>query len=123
MAELSHCVECGNKKHDGSTRYCSICLLAAENAVPTFEARGRRIGRLVDEKNKAYGDSFAKSGQVLALMYPDGIAPDQYRDALAIVRIIDKLFRIATSKDAFGEDPFQDIAGYGIVAGTKEEAA
>ncbi len=34
---------------------------------------------------------------------------------LAITRIIDKLFRIATKKDAFGESPFKDIAGYGIL--------
>jgi hypothetical protein len=34
---------------------------------------------------------------------------------LAITRIVDKLFRIATKKDAFGENPFKDIAGYGIL--------
>ena len=34
---------------------------------------------------------------------------------LAVVRIVDKLFRIATDKDAFGESPFKDIAGYGIL--------
>ena len=26
-----------------------------------FDAKGKEIGRLVEEKNKAYGDSFAKS--------------------------------------------------------------
>ena len=42
---------------------------------------------------------------------------------LAITRIVDKLFRIATKKDAFGESPFKDIAGYGIlgVANDQEE--
>jgi hypothetical protein len=34
---------------------------------------------------------------------------------LAITRIVDKLFRIATKKDALGENPFKDIAGYGIL--------
>ena len=56
-------------------------------------------------------------------MYPKGIQPEQYKDMLAITRIADKLFRIATKKDAFGESPFKDIAGYGIlgVANDQEE--
>jgi hypothetical protein len=34
---------------------------------------------------------------------------------LLLVRIFDKLKRIATSKQAFEEDPYKDIAGYGIL--------
>ncbi len=34
---------------------------------------------------------------------------------LALVRIFDKMKRIATQKDAFGESPFKDIAGYGLL--------
>lgn len=34
---------------------------------------------------------------------------------LAIVRVFDKMMRIATDKDAFGEDPWRDIAGYAIL--------
>ncbi len=88
----------------------------------TFASRGLRIGKLVDEKNAAYGDSFAKSGEVLALLYPDGIRPEQYRDMLGVVRVLDKLFRIAARRDAFGESPWDDVAGYGVVAGGKEAA-
>jgi hypothetical protein len=80
-----------------------------------FEKIGTEIGQLVDEKNAAYGSSFEKSQQILKVLYPEGIQPDQYQDMLAITRIIDKLFRIATKKDAFGESPFKDIAGYGIL--------
>lgn len=80
-----------------------------------FEEMGADIGALVDVKNKAYGDSFAKSGDILKLLYPDGIKPDQYKDMLYIIRVIDKLFRIATNKDAFGENPARDIAGYSIL--------
>lgn len=80
-----------------------------------YEELGKEIGKLVDLKNAAYGDSFRKSGNVLREMYPDGIRPDQYDDALGIVRIIDKMFRIATDKDAFGENPWREIAGYGIL--------
>ncbi|MGG4035869.1 hypothetical protein ABEV74_19445 [Paenibacillus cisolokensis] len=83
--------------------------------VSRFEKIGREIGRLVAEKNQAYGDSFAKCGDFLRLLYPDGIKPEQYRDALCIVRIFDKLMRIATDRDAFGESPYRDIVGYGIL--------
>ena len=80
-----------------------------------FEKIGTNIGKLVDQKNAAYGSSFKKSEQILKVLYPEGIKPEQYGDMLAITRIVDKLFRIATKKDAFGENPFKDIAGYGIL--------
>jgi hypothetical protein len=82
---------------------------------------GRLLGELTQMKNAAYGDSFVKSGEILAILYPSGILPEQYRDALAIVRVIDKLFRIATRKDAFGESPWKDIAGYGILGAVSDE--
>jgi predicted hydrocarbon binding protein len=81
----------------------------------TFEEVGARIGRLVLEKNKKYGNSFSKSGGMLRILYPDGIKPDQYDELLTVTRILDKLFRIATDKDAFGESPWKDIAGYSIL--------
>ena len=88
-----------------------------------FEKIATEIGKLVDEKDAAYGSSFLKSEKILKILYPKGIQPEQYKDMLAMTRIIDKLFRIATQKDAFGENPFKDIAGYGIlgVANDQEE--
>lgn len=76
---------------------------------------GEEIGRLVQEKNEAYGDSFGQACRILEVLYPDGIQPAQYRDALAITRVIDKLFRLANKKDAFGESPWRDICGYAIL--------
>ena len=86
-----------------------------------FEKIAAEIGKLVEEKNIAYGSAFLKSEKILKILYPDGIKPEQYKDMLAITRIIDKLFRIATQKDAFGENPFKDIAGYGILGVANEE--
>ena len=77
---------------------------------------GNEIGSLVKEKQEAYGDSFSKSCDVLKILYPNGITPDKYRDLLTITRVIDKLFRIATKKDALGENAWQDIAGYAILS-------
>ncbi len=74
------------------------------------------VANLVIEKQKAYGDSFGKSGDILRILYPNGINPDQYDDMLTIVRIIDKLFRIANDKKAFGENPYKDINGYSLLA-------
>jgi hypothetical protein len=82
---------------------------------------GSDIGKLVQEKQKAYGDSFGRSGRVLKELYPNGIPPESYNEVLTITRILDKLFRIATQKDAFGENPYRDIAGYAILAVGKYE--
>lgn len=80
-----------------------------------YQDKGMKIGALVEKKNQAYGDSFRKSGEILTILYPNGIKTEQYCDILTIVRILDKLFRIATQKDAFGESPWDDVAGYAIL--------
>jgi hypothetical protein len=71
---------------------------------------------LVEKKQQAYGDSFGKSGAVLRILYPNGVPPEQLDDALTIVRILDKIFRVATDRDALGESPYRDIVGYGLLA-------
>ena len=73
------------------------------------------LGTLVSQKNEAYGDAFSQAGDVIRVLYPDGVKPEQYVDLLVTVRIVDKLFRIANKKDAFSESPWQDIAGYGLL--------
>jgi hypothetical protein len=85
-----------------------------------YTRTGTEIGELVAKKNAAYGSSFAKSGDFLKLLYPDGIRPDQYQDALLLVRIFDKQMRIATAKAALDENPYRDIAGYGILGSAEE---
>jgi hypothetical protein len=85
-----------------------------------FVVAATELGRTVAEKNTAYGSAFAKSGEFLKLLYPDGISPDQYTDMLLLVRIFDKQMRIATDKRALGESPFRDIAGYGILGVVKD---
>lgn len=79
------------------------------------------LGSLVEEKNKAYGSAFSESSKILKILYPDGIEPDQYTDLLLTTRILDKLFRIATNKEAFNEEPWKDIAGYGLLGVFKEQ--
>jgi len=86
--------------------------------VGKYESLGKAIGALVDRKNKQYGDAFNRGGSILEVLYPDGVRPEQYRDMLGVIRVVDKLFRVANGKQG-GEDPWQDIAGYGLL-GTGE---
>jgi len=87
----------------------------------TFKELAEKIASLVEDKQRAYGDSFGRAGNVLREMYPDGIKPEQYDDALAITRILDKLFRIANDKKAFGESPYKDITGYGLLGWRRDK--
>lgn len=86
----------------------------------TFASLAAAVAELVETKNKAYGSSFAKCNEFLKLLYPDGVPVEKYGDMLTIVRVFDKLMRIATDKDALGESPWRDITGYALLA-LKEE--
>lgn len=82
---------------------------------------GDRIVKKTVEKNEAYGDAISATGKVLDILYPDGITPDQYPDLLLIVRSLDKICRLSKgNKRAFGESPWRDIAGYGVIGSAKD---
>lgn len=87
-----------------------------------YHQTANEIADLVQEKNQSYGSAFAKSGSILKILYPNGISTDNYDDMLAIIRILDKLFRIATRKTAFGESPWNDVLGYAILSATRDKA-
>ena len=57
-------------------------------------------------------------------LYPEGIRPDQYSDLLLLVRVLDKLIRIATytpeRREADDESPWADVRGYGILGEEKD---
>jgi hypothetical protein len=77
------------------------------------------IAELIEDKQRQYGDSFSKSGKIMAILYPDGIPLEALDDALVVVRVIDKLFRIATAagkKDGGGENPWNDVCGYALLS-------
>jgi hypothetical protein len=87
----------------------------------SFEQIAKEIGELVEVKNKAYGNAFMKSEEFLRLLYPAGIPLGKYGDVLLQVRIFDKIVRVATNPKAFGESPYGDIAGYGILGVAKDD--
>ena len=85
-----------------------------------YERLGKAVGKLVAEKQQAYGDSFSKSHQILRALYPEGIDPEQYMDVLTICRVVDKLFRLATDPTYGDESPWRDICGYSLLSMGKD---
>ena len=71
---------------------------------------------LIQKKNQAYGNAFDKTEDILKILYPDGIQPNQYKDVHVLVRMLDKMSRIAKDNDPFGESPYQDLAGYALLS-------
>jgi len=86
-----------------------------------YSKKAKKIAALVKEKQIAYGDSFGQADKIMKVLYPNGISVEQMGDALVIIRMIDKLFRIANNKDAFGESPYDDIVGYALLGAVKND--
>ncbi len=78
-----------------------------------------QLGEVVDLKNVRYGNSVERSADILRVLYPAGVPISAYRDMLLVVRIIDKLGRIANGAR---QDSYSDIAGYGILGAINNEA-
>lgn len=142
MVMAEYCMVCDNyERHQEECQWCEyeIGMVHPSRFQPTligaseillgtntprdtkYEELAIEIGQLVDEKNQAYGDSVGTSAEAFKLLYPDGIKPEQYSDALLQIRMWDKMKRIATKKDAFGESPYRDIAGYSLIGALKDE--
>jgi len=73
------------------------------------------LAEMLTNKNRKYGDSYARMAHVLPIFYPDGVPGNHLLDAVFILRIIDKLMRIASAQSDDEEDPVADIAGYAIL--------
>ena len=80
-----------------------------------FLSIGEELGQMLASKNRKYGDSYARMAHVLPMFYPDGVPGDHLLDAVFILRIIDKLMRIASAQGDDEEDPVKDIAGYAML--------
>lgn len=80
------------------------------------------LGNILEEKNKSYGSAFTKVKDFLTILYPNGIPVESYGDMVILVRIFDKMMRIANDPEAFNEDPYKDIAGYGLLKVWEKES-
>lgn len=86
----------------------------------SYKDLGTEVGELVESKQAAYGDSFNQCGEFLQLLWPNGVPIESYPDMLCVVRIFDKLKRIATNKEWNGESPYRDIVGYSLLGLMKD---
>lgn len=73
------------------------------------------VGEIVAKKNAAYGDSVRRAAIIMQTLYPQGILFDQIPSALLIVRMLDKMSRIANDPTFGGEDPPCDLGGYSLL--------
>jgi hypothetical protein len=85
-----------------------------------YEQAALMIAKLVAKKQIQYGNSFGNSDKIFKVLYPNGVSPEQMKDFLVIVRIVDKLFRIARG-DQGEESAWADINGYSLLALTRNE--
>jgi len=60
----------------------------------SYTKTAEEIGELVEKKNEAYGNSFAKSEEMLKILYPDGIPEDSYEDVLLLAPHEKKKFEL-----------------------------
>ena len=85
-----------------------------------YKEIGERIGSIVDVKNMQYGDSINCTADFLKLLFPNGIPVEAYKDLGIIVRIWDKIKRIASGNKG-SENAYNDIAGYAILMSKEDK--
>lgn len=90
-----------------------------------FEKAGRELGKLVDDKQLAYGDSITKTNELLKVFLSgyknnDGTytIPGKLLEHIGLmIRIMDKQNRIFSNPDGdlMDESPYSDLSGYGLL--------
>ncbi len=82
--------------------------------IKDFKEIAKEMGEFVTEKNKAYGNSFEECEKFLYMLFPVKIPIKHYGNILCIVRMFDKLKKIAADRDTFQENPFDDLVGIAL---------
>jgi len=81
-----------------------------------LEVIARDVASMVKEKNKEYGSAFQKVSHILSILFPNGIPTSKYHDVAILVRVLDKICRIASANDKnVKKDAWFDICGYGLL--------
>lgn len=90
-----------------------------------FEDKGLEIGKLVDKKQAAYGDSVGKTSQLMKIFLQEYknddntyTIPEELLDHILLqVRMIDKQNRLFSNPkgDLMQENPYADTVGYGLL--------
>lgn len=98
----------------------------AKKMQPIIDKEVKDLGTLLASKAEGYGPSWKTTAEVLAAFFPNGIPVNAYEDVLLLIRVLDKLARLANNLshnqgDPLGESPWKDLAGYGVIGVAKEE--
>lgn len=86
-----------------------------------YTKKAQQIAELVSLKNAQYGNSFQESAKILETLYPNGVKPNEYDNMMVIVRVLDKLFRVANG-DLGNESAWDDIVGYALLKASEGSA-
>ena len=71
---------------------------------------------VVEEKNREYDSAFQKVSEILNILFPNGIPTNKYHDVAILIRVLDKICRIASANDKnVKKDAWLDITGYGLL--------
>lgn len=91
----------------------------------SYEQKGKELGKLVAQKQKAYGNSVDQATELMKIYlkkYKNDdntytIPENLLQHILLQVRIIDKQNRIFNNPDGdlMQESPYRDISGYGLL--------
>ena len=81
----------------------------------SFRAVAEEVAAEVEEKDRRYGRAVLRGVEVLKILYPEGVRPDQYADAFLTLRLFEKRSRIASAQDDDLEDARRDSLGYCLV--------
>jgi len=84
-----------------------------------IEEIGAEVGRLADKRQRILGGRpHRRVTEILAIIYPKGIKTHQYGDVLAMIHVLERFLRIATTDSTKMLDsypPWQDVAVYGLL--------
>jgi hypothetical protein len=70
--------------------------LAVETALEqVYTSAAGEVVREVTGKQQQYGNAFAETAKILAIIYPDGVRPEQLQTATIITRMLDRVFQLA----------------------------
>jgi len=79
-----------------------------------YEGLGAHVGAVVDRKNAEYGNSINDTAAFLTALFPQGIPVDAYNDVGLLVRLFDKMKRIANGNQG-EENAWKDLVGYALL--------
>jgi len=119
MKMISKKLNTGLKKRVVGYAVKKIVIAMMKKRDNIFELKASRLAAILDFKHSSYGRTFYKIPKILEILWPGGIKCEEYEQLLAIIRVLDKIARLSNNTQD-KEDPWSDIAGYGLLM-MKEE--